>query len=71
MTCTCYVDNRRGRSTGGREGFGAVVDCPKHSTPGLRDLWERAREDRLGRAPCHPINAAIVRVLAKRAATGG
>lgn len=43
--CTCYIENARPKmSKHERGGLSAVVECPKHSTPALRELRRRGHE---------------------------
>ncbi len=42
--CTCYVENCKTHLDRLRKPITAVVDCEKHSTPGLRQLQARGRE---------------------------
>jgi hypothetical protein len=42
--CSCYVDNCRTARDRFLRPVTTVVECPKHSTPALRELLERGRE---------------------------
>lgn len=39
--CTCYVDNCDSHLDRAQQHVSAVVECPKHSTPELRQLRQR------------------------------